>query len=108
LSSGLLSKNIKIKIHRTVILPVVLYGCDGWFLIFRHGHKLRMFEDRVLRRTFGPRRDEMTGERSRLHIKQPYASIYFSSHIIRVIKSRSMRWARHVKLMEKGEVYTGF
>ena len=50
----------------------------------------------------------MTGERSRLHIKQPYASIYFSSHIIRVIKSRSMRWARHVKLMEKGEVYTGF
>jgi len=81
LPSGLLSKNIKIKIYRTVILPVVLYGCEAWFLIFRDGHRLRVFVNRVLRRTFGPRRDEMTGEWSRLHNKQLYAGIYSSSNI---------------------------
>jgi hypothetical protein len=67
-----------------------------------------VFENRVLRRTYGSRRDEMTGEWRRLHNKQLYASIYFSSNIIRVIKSRSMKWARHAKRTEKGEVHTGF
>jgi hypothetical protein len=104
----LLSKNIKITIYRTVILPVVLYGCEAWFLILRDGRRLRVFENRVLRRTFGPRRDEMTRGWRRIRHKQLYASIYFSSNIIRVIKSRSMRWARHVKRMEKEEVHTGF
>jgi len=65
-------------------------------------------ENRVLRRIFGSRTDEMTGEWRRLHKKQLYASIYFSSNIIRVIKYRGIRWARHVKRMEKGEVHTGF
>ena len=61
LSSSLLSKNLKIKIYRTIILPVVLYGCETWSLTLREEHRLRMFENRVLRRVFGPKRDEVTG-----------------------------------------------
>jgi hypothetical protein len=62
LSSRLLSKNLKIKVYRTIILPVVLYGCETWSLILREEHRLRVFENRVLRRAFGPKRDEVTGE----------------------------------------------
>jgi hypothetical protein len=58
----LLSKNTKIKIYRTIILPVVLYGCETWSLSLREEHMLRVFENRVLRRIFGPKRDEVTGE----------------------------------------------
>jgi len=108
LPSGLLSKNITIKIYRTVILAVVLYGCEAWSLILRDGYRPRVFEKRVLRRIYGPRRDEMTGEWRRLHKKELYASIYSSPNIIRVFKSRSMRWVRHVTRMETGEVHTGF
>jgi len=61
LSSGLLSKNLKIKIYRTIILPVVLYGCETWSFILREERKLRLFENMVLRGIFGPRRDEVTG-----------------------------------------------
>ena len=57
----LLSKNLQIKIYRTVILPVVLYGCETWSLTLREERKLRVFENRVLRKVFGPRRDEVTG-----------------------------------------------
>ena len=60
--SSLLSKNLKIKICGTVILPVVLYGCETWSLTFREEHRLRMFENRVLRRIFGPKGDGVTGE----------------------------------------------
>ena len=67
LSSRLLSKNLKIKIYRTVILPVVLYGCETWSLILGEKRKLRVFENMVLRRIFGPRKDEVTGEWRRLH-----------------------------------------
>jgi hypothetical protein len=63
----LLTKNIKVKIHRTIILPVVLCGCETWSLTLREEHRLRMFENRVLRRIFGPKRDEVTGEWRRLH-----------------------------------------
>ena len=63
LSSSLLSKNLKIKIYRTIILPAVLYGCETWSLTLREEHRLRVFENRVLRRIFWPRRDEVTGER---------------------------------------------
>jgi len=66
-SSRLLSKNIKIKIYRTIILPVVLYGCETWSLTLREERKLRVFENMVLRRIFGPRRDEVMGEWRRLH-----------------------------------------
>ena len=62
LFSSLLSKNLKIKIYRTKILPVVLYGCETWSLTLREEHRLRVFENRVLRRIFGPRRDGLTGE----------------------------------------------
>jgi len=62
LSSRLLSKNLKIKIYRTIILPVVLYGCETWSLTLREERKLRVFENMVLRRIFGTRRDEVTGE----------------------------------------------
>jgi len=58
----LLSKNLKIKIYRTIILPVVLYGCETWLLKLREERRLRMFENKVLRRIFGPRRDEVTGD----------------------------------------------
>jgi hypothetical protein len=62
LASSLLSKNTKIKVYRTIILPVVLYGCETLFLTMREEHRLRVFENRVLRRIFGPKRDEETGE----------------------------------------------
>ena len=62
LSSRLLSKNLKIKIYRTIILPVILYGCESWSLTLREERKLRVFENMVLRKIFGPRRDEVTGE----------------------------------------------
>ena len=67
LSSRLLSKNLKIKIYRTIILPVVLYGCETWSLTLREERKLRGFENRVLKRIFGPRKDEVTWEWRRLH-----------------------------------------
>jgi hypothetical protein len=62
LSSRLLSKNLKIRIYKATILPVVLYGCEIWSLTIREEHRLRVFENRVLRRIFGPKRDEVTGK----------------------------------------------
>jgi len=67
LSSNLLSKNIKSKIYRTIILSVVLYGCETWSLTLREERRLRVFENRVLRRIFGPSRDKVTGEWIKLH-----------------------------------------
>ena len=67
LSSSLLSKNLKIKIYRTINLPVVLYGCETWSLTLREEHRLRVFQNRVLRRIFGPRMDGVTGEWRKLH-----------------------------------------
>jgi len=61
LSSRFLSKNLKIKMYRTIILRVVFYGCETWSLTLREKRKLRVFENRVLRRIFGPRKDEVTG-----------------------------------------------
>jgi hypothetical protein len=63
----LLSRNVKVKMYKTIILPVVLYGCETWSLALREEHRLRMFENRVLRRIFGPKRDEVTGEWRKLH-----------------------------------------
>jgi len=67
LSSSLLHKNFKSKIYRTIILPVVLYGCETWSLTLREERRLRLFENRVLRRVFGHKRDEVTGEWRKLH-----------------------------------------
>jgi len=98
LSSRLLSKNLKIKIYRIIILPVVLYGCETWSLTLREERKLRVYEDMVLRRIFGPRRNEVTGELRRLH-NEELNNLYSSPNIVRVIKSRRMIWTGHVARM---------
>jgi len=105
LSSRLLPKNLKIKIYRTIILLVVLYGCETWSLTLREERKLSVFENRVLRKICGPRRDEVKGEWRRLH-NEELNDLYYSPNIVRVIKSRRMRWAGHVARMgEEREVY---
>ena len=100
LSSSLLSKNLKIKIYRTIILPVVLHGCETWLLTFRDEHRLRVFENRVFRGISVPKRDEVTGEWRKLH-NEELNDLYSTPNIVRVIKSRRMRWAGHVACMGK-------
>jgi hypothetical protein len=102
----LLSKNTKIRVYRTIILPVVLYGRETWSLTLREEQKLRAFKNKVLRRIFGPKREEVTGEWRRLH-KEELNDLYSSANIIRVIKSRRMRWAEHVaRMWEKRGAYS--
>jgi hypothetical protein len=94
----LLSRKVKVKIYKTIILPVVLYGCETWSLTLREEHRLRVFENRVLRGMFGPKRDEVTGEWRKLH-NEEFHNLYSSPDIIRQVKSRRMRWAGHVARM---------
>ena len=101
LSSRLLSKNLKIKIYRTIILPVVLYGCETWSLTWREERRLRAFENRVFRRVFGPKRDEVTGEWRKVH-NEELRDLYSLPNIVRVVKSRRMRSAGHVAPMGEG------
>ena len=83
----------------------VLYGCETWSLTLREEHRLRVFKHRVLRRIFGPKRDEVTGEWRRPH-NEVFKDLYCSPNIFRVIKSRRMRWAGHVARMgERRGVY---
>jgi hypothetical protein len=98
LFSRLLSKSLQIRIYKTIILPVLLYGCETWSLTLREEHRLRVFENRVLMRIFGPKRDEVTGEGKRLHNKELH-DLYSSPSKIRIIKSRRLRWAGHVARM---------
>jgi len=102
----LLSKNLKIKIYRTIILPVVLYGFETWSLKLWEERKLRVFENMVLRRIFGHRKDEVTGEWRRLH-NEELNDLYSSPNIVRVIKSRIIRWAGHVARMGEERVCIG-
>jgi hypothetical protein len=105
LSSRLLSRNVKVKIYKTIILPFVLYGCETWYLTLREEHRLRVFENRVLRRIFRPKRDEVTGEWRKLHNEELH-NLYSSPDIIRQVKSRRMGWAGHVARMgEERKLY---
>ena len=94
LSSSLIFQNLKIKVHRK-ILPVVLYGCETWSLTLREERRLRVFENRVLMRIFGPRKDEVAGESRKLHNVE-LNDLYCSLNVVRMIKSRRVRWAGHV------------
>jgi hypothetical protein len=96
---------VKIKIYKTIILPVVLYVCETWSLMLREEHRLRVFENRVLRRIFGPKRDEVTGCWRKLHNEELHG-LYSSPGTVRVIKARMMRWAGHVACM--GEVRAAY
>jgi hypothetical protein len=82
--------NVKVKIYKTIILPAVLYGRETWSLTLREEQRLRVFENRVLRGIFGPKGDEVTGERIKLHSGELH-NLYSSSDIVRQIKSRRMR-----------------
>jgi hypothetical protein len=102
LSSRLLSRNVKVNIYN---MPPVLYGCETWSLTLREEHRLRVFENRVLRRIYGPKKDEVTGEWRKMHNEELHI-LYSSPSIIRQIKSRRMRWAGHVARMgEERNVY---
>ena len=85
LSSRLLSKNLKNNVYRTIILPVILYECETWSLTLREERRLRVLENRVLRKMFGRKRDEVTGEWRKLHNGE-LNDLYCSPNIVRVIK----------------------
>jgi hypothetical protein len=96
---------VKVRIYKTIILPVVLYWCETWSLRVREEHQLRMFENRVLRRIFGPKRDGVTGGCRKLHNEELH-NLYTSPSTIRIINSSRMRWVGHVERMgEKRNVY---
>jgi hypothetical protein len=103
-TSGLLSKNL-IKLYKTIISAVVLFGCETWSLTLREEHRLKVFENRVQREIFGHRREEVVGGWRRLHNAELH-KLYASSNIIRVIKSRRVRFAGHVARI--GEMRSAF
>jgi hypothetical protein len=94
------AKNLKMRTYKTIILPVILYGCETWSLTPREEHMLRVFENKVLRSIFGPQRDEVTGGWRKLH-NEELRDLYSSPSIIRIIKSRRMTWEGHVARMGK-------
>ena len=84
--------------YKVIILPVVLCGCETWSLTLREERRLRVFENRVLRIVFGPKRDEVTGEWKKLH-NEELSDLYSLTNIVRVVKSRRMRWTGHMAPM---------
>jgi hypothetical protein len=100
-----LVQNIKIMTYRTINPPVVLYGCETWSLTLREEHSLRVFENRVLRKIFRLKGNEVTEDWRKLHNKELYA-VYSSPSVIQVIKSRRMGWAGHVARMGEKETCT--
>jgi hypothetical protein len=98
LSSGLQSKNIKIKKHRSIILPVVLYGCEAQSLTLREERTLRVFENGVLGKVLGAKRDDVTGKLRRLHNKE-LCDRYSIPNYIRVMKLKRKKWAGYVEWM---------
>jgi hypothetical protein len=103
--SRLLYRNVKVKIYKTIILSFVLYGCETWSLTLREEHRLRVFENRVLRRIFGLKMGDVTGEWRKFHSEERH--ILYCSPNIRQIKSRRMRWEGHVAhIREERIVYS--
>jgi hypothetical protein len=104
LSSHLLSKNLKIRIYKIIILPVILYGCETWPITLSEEHRLRVFVNRVLR-LFELKRTEVPGGWRKLHNKELH-DLYSLPSKLRIFKSRRMRWARYVAEMgEKRNAY---
>jgi hypothetical protein len=101
LSSCLRSRNINVKIYKTIIPPLVFYGCETCSVTLREEHRLRVSENRVLRGIFGPKREEVTGEWRTLHSGELH-NLYSSPDIIRQVKFRRMRWAVHVARIGEG------
>jgi hypothetical protein len=89
---------IQILVYGIIIFPVVFYGCKTWSLTLREGRRLRVFENRAMRKIIGPRKDEVTGKWRKLHDEE-LNDLYSSPHVIRVNTSRIMRWAGHVARM---------
>ena len=100
LSSRLLSKKLKVKTYKTIILRVVLNVCETWSLTLREEHRLSVFEIKVLGKIFGAKKDEITGKWRKLHNSELHA-LYSSPNIIRSLKSRRLRWAGRVAHMEQ-------
>jgi hypothetical protein len=86
---------------------MVLYGCGIWSLTLREEHRLRVFENRVLRRIFGPKRDEVTGGLRKLHNEELH-NLYSSQSILKMNKTRRMRWARHVARIGRRGMHIGY
>jgi hypothetical protein len=99
LSVGIIDRKVLLT---TLLRSEVLYGCETWSLKLREEHRLRVFENRVLMKLFGPKRDEVTGEWRKLH-NEELRDLYSSPSIIRIIKSRRMGWAGHVARMGRRE-----
>ena len=107
LYSSLLSKNLKIKVYRTLTFPVFLYGCETWSLTLREERMLRVFENGMLRRIFGLKRYEVKREWRKLH-NEELNDLYCSPNIAQLIESRRMKWAGHVALIGEGSgLYRG-
>jgi hypothetical protein len=96
-SSPLLSKNIKIRIYKIIILPVVLYRCETWSVPLREEHRLRVFDSRVLKNICGAKRDEVSEGWRKLH-NEGLRNLFASPNMISMMKSRRMKWAGHVAL----------
>jgi hypothetical protein len=90
--------------YKTIFLPVVLYGCETWSLTLKKKHRLRVFENRVLRIIFGPKRDEVTGGWRKLHNEELH-KLYSSSSTIRMFKSKRIKWAQHVARIERRAIH---
>jgi hypothetical protein len=102
LSSYLLSRNVKVKIYKTIILPVALYGHETWSLTLREKHRLRVFENRVLRRIFGPKRDNVTGEWRKLP-NQELHNLYSSPNIIKAYQVKENEVGRTCDMHGRGQ-----
>ena len=89
--------------YETIIVPVVLYGCETLSRTLRKEHRLRVFENKVLRKVFGAKRDEITRDWRKLHNAELHA-FYYSPNIIRNLKSRRLRWEGHVARMEQKKI----